>query len=122
MDTIQSEVYAALKLTGYQIHYFHPQENSSLPCVSYYESNNREYGQAGGDEYVTEVEYTVDIWSTAPETNATMALAIDVRLAALGMSRTFSYDLYEQDTRVHHKNMRYRGLIHISDQKIYRGV
>lgn len=120
MDSLQPEVYAALSGTGYDVYYFHPQENYSLPCVSFYESLNREYGQAGGNEYITEVEYTIDIWGSTPEATATMALSIDTALAALRLKRTFSYDLYEPEPRVHHKNMRYRALIHIDQQRIYQ--
>lgn len=120
MDSIQSEVYTALSGTGYTVSYAYPQEPVSFPCVSFYEALNREYGQAGGNEYITEVEYTIDIWATTPEATATMALAIDTALAALRLKRTFSHDLYEADTRTHHKNMRYRALIHISQQRIYQ--
>ena len=120
MDSIQSEVYTALSGTGYSIAYFHPQGPSSIPCMSFFESLNREYAQADGDEYITEVEYTVDIWASTPETTASMALVIDTALAALRLKRTFSHDLYEADTRTHHKNMRYRALIHISQQLIYQ--
>ena len=120
MDSLQAEVYTALSGTGYKVLYMYPQGEMKVPCVTWYESNNREYGQAGGKEFVTEVEYTIDIWAMTPEATATMASAVDTALAALRLKRTFSYDLYEQDTRVHHKNMRYRGLIHIAQQKIYQ--
>lgn len=120
MDTLQTEVYTALQGTGYTVSYFYPQTGFALPTVSFYESSNREAGQADGAEYVTEVEYVVDIWASTPETTMTMALAIDTKLAALRLKRTFSHDLYETDTRIHHKSMRYRALIHIDQQKIYQ--
>jgi hypothetical protein len=120
MDSLSPEVYAALTATGYNVSYSYPQEGVSLPCVSFYEAANREHGQAGGAEYVTECEYVIDIWSSNPETNATMALAIDTKMAALRLKRTFSHDLYEAETRIHHKTMRYRALIHISQQLIYQ--
>jgi len=120
MDSLSSEVFTALSATGYNISYAYPQEGVSLPCVSFYEASNREYAQASGNEYLTEVEYSIDVWGYTPETNATMGSAIDVKMAALGLKRTFSHDLYEADTRIHHKAMRYRGIIHISEQKIYQ--
>ena len=120
MDTLQAEVYTALTGTGYAVHYFYPQDGFTLPCITWRESNNREYGQADGNEFVTEVEYTIDIWATTPEATAAMAADVDTALAALRLKRTFSYDLYEQDTRVHHKNMRYRALIRLDEQKIYQ--
>ena len=120
MDSLSPEVYTALSATGYTVSYAYPQDNVSLPCVSFYEASNREHGQADGNEYVTECEYVIDIWSASPETNATMALLIDTKMAALRLKRTFSHDLYEAETRIHHKTMRYRGLIHIAEQKIYQ--
>lgn len=120
MDSLQTDVYTALQGTSYTVLYMYPQGETSVPCVTWYESNNREYGQADGNEFVTEVEYTIDIWAMTPETTATMASAVDTALAALRLKRTFSYDLYEADTRVHHKNMRYRALIRLDEQKIYQ--
>jgi hypothetical protein len=120
MDTLQAEVYAALSGTGYNVSYFYPQDGFTLPHITWYESNNREHAQAGGNEFTTEVEYTVDCWAATPEATATMALAVDTALAVLRCKRTFSYDLYENDTRIHHKNMRYRALIRIDEQRIYQ--
>ncbi len=110
MQTLQVEVKTALESTGYTVRYIYPQGEENVPCVTWYESNNREYAQADGNEYLTEVEYTVDCWATTPEETATMGAAVDTALATLRLKRTFSYDLYESDTRVHHKNMRYRAL------------
>lgn len=120
MDTLQAEVYAALTGTGYPIAYHFPQNSAVIPRITFYESNNREHGQADGREFVTEVEYTIDLWAMTPEQTAEMALAVDAALAALRLKRTFSFDLYETDTRVHHKNMRYRALIRIDEQRIYQ--
>jgi hypothetical protein len=120
MDSIQAEVYTALSGTGYTVLYLYPQGAANVPCVTWRESNNREYGQADGVEFVTEVEYTIDCWAMTPEATATMASAVDTALAALRLKRTFSHDLYEQDTRVHRKNMRYRALIRLDEQKIYQ--
>jgi hypothetical protein len=120
MDSLQPEVYTALLGTGYTVLYVYPQGTANVPCVTLRESNNREYGQVGGNEFVTEVEYTIDIWATTPEATATMALTVDTALAALRLKRTFSQDLYEQDTRVHRKNMRYRALIRLDEQRIYQ--
>jgi hypothetical protein len=120
MDSLQPEVYTALSGTGYTVLYLYPQGAANVPCVTWRESNNREYGQADGNEFVTEVEYTIDCWATTPEATATMALTVDTALAALRLKRTFSHDLYETDTRVHRKNMRYRALIRIDEQRIYQ--
>lgn len=120
MDSLSPEVYTALSATGYTIHYAYPQGAVTFPCVSFYEASNKEYSQAGGAEFLTECEYAIDIWGYTPETNATMGNAIDVKMAGLGLKRVFSHDLPEAETRIHHKTMRYRGIIHIAQQKIYQ--
>lgn len=120
MDTLQTEIYTALQATGERVSYAYPQEGATLPCISFYEAANREFRQVEGREAVTEVEYVVDIWGTTPEGNMAIALSADTQLATLRMKRTFSHDLYETDTRIHHKSMRYRALIHIDRQEIYQ--
>lgn len=120
MDTLQAEVNTALVATGYTISYHYPQGGIVTPMVTYYESANDVNTRADGAEALTNVAYVVDIWADTPEATATMALAIDTRLSALGLSRVFSIDLYEQDTSIHHKSMRYRGVIHIAEQKVYQ--
>lgn len=111
MISLQPEVYAALQATGYTPTYFYPAANTSLPCISFYEADNSERQRADGNEALTNVEYTIDLWATTPETTATMALAVHTRLAALRMRRTFSHDLYEPETGIHHKTMRYRACV-----------
>jgi hypothetical protein len=120
MDSLQPEVYAALVGTGYAVSYSYPQDGFTIPRITWYESDNREHSQAGGVEFLTEVEYTVDIWAATPEETAAMALMVDTALAVLRLKRTFSHDLYENDTRIHHKNMRYHALIRLDEQRIYQ--
>lgn len=111
MQTLQPEVYAALQATTYSISYQYPASGATLPCISFYEINNRESAQADGAEYLTEVEYMIDCWATTPEETATMGAAVDTQLATLRLKRVFAYDLYEPETAIHHKTMRYRALI-----------
>jgi hypothetical protein len=111
MNTLQSEVYTGLIATGYSVSYAYPQDGVSLPCISFYEALNREHAQADGEEYETEVEYVIDCWGATPEVTATMGAAVHTELAKLRLKRTFSHDLYETETQIHHKSMRYRALI-----------
>lgn len=111
MQTLQPEVYAALQSTGHSISYHYPASGASLPCISFYEINNREASQADGLEYLTEVEYMVDCWAITPEETATMGAEVDAQMSALRLKRVFAYDLFEPDTGIHHKTMRYRALI-----------
>lgn len=120
MDTLLPEVYASLQSTGYAVAYSYPTKDMALPCLSYYEINNREHAQAGGNEFATEVQYQIDCWAANPETLMTMGSAVDSKLALLRLKRQFSLDLFETDTGIYHKTMRYRAIIHIGEQKIYQ--
>lgn len=120
MDSACSEVYAAMVATGYSASRDYPQGGTTLPHITYSESTNRGYSYVAGQEYLTEVEYKIEAWGATPDITDTMAAAIDTRMVALGFRRTFAIDLYEEDTRVYHKHMRYRGVIHIAEQKIYQ--
>lgn len=120
MDTLIPEVYAGLQATGKNVEYFYPSKKRGVPVITYFESNNRVFTRADGAEYATEVEYTVDIWDTTSESTSAIALLVDTQMSALGLTRTFSFDLVEGETGMHHKNMRYRGLIHIGQQRIYQ--
>lgn len=92
------------------VHYFYPPIGAALPCVSYYEAENQFHSQADGNEYLTSLAYVVDIWSKSAMSNGETALTIDAAMQAAGFRRAFSGDLYEPDTGIHHKTMRFKAL------------
>lgn len=92
------------------VHYFYPPLDPELPCVSYYEAENQFHAQADGDEYLTSLAYVIDIWSNSALSNGETALTIDAAMSAAGFQRSFSHDLFEPDTGIHHKTMRYKAL------------
>lgn len=92
------------------VHYFYPPIGAALPCVSYYEAENQFHEQADGEEYLTSLAYTVDIWSKSAMSNGDTADTIDTAMNAAGFRRSFSHDLFEPETGIHHKTMRYKAL------------
>ena len=92
------------------VHYFYPPVGAALPCVSYYEAENQFHTQTDGDEYLTSLAYVVDIWSKSAMSNGDTADTIDTAMSAAGFQRAFSHDLFEPDTGIHHKTMRYKAL------------
>lgn len=111
MVDCQAYVYTTLSTAlTCTVHYFYPPEGHVLPCASYREAENRVHSQADTNEYLTEVAYVIDLWSKSALVNATNAGLVDVAMSAAGFRRTFSYDLFEPDTGIHHKTMRYRAL------------
>lgn len=111
MNTLQNRVKALLEEVGVAVSYRYPAQWSSFPCMAWYESNNREYAQVDGAEYLTEVTYVVDVWAESPVETAGVAAAADGKLASLRLKRTFSQDLFEPKSHLHHRTMRYRALV-----------
>lgn len=92
------------------VHYFYPPIDGALPCVSWYEAENRHEAQADTIEYLTELAFVIDIWSKSAMTNGETAQTIDQAMSAAGFRRAFAHDLYEPETKIHHKTMRYRAI------------
>lgn len=91
--------------------YFYPEDWGHLPAISYYEVDNRPETTADDREYSTAVEYVVDIWAKKVDQMLDLAGQVDDALTELGLTRSFTTELYEPETKLRHKPMRYRGVI-----------
>lgn len=78
----------------------------TFPCVTYYEQNNSPALMGDGEELTSESVMVIDVWSKGSTT--AIAQAVDAVMVGLNFRREFSGDLYEKDTGVYHKSMRYR--------------
>ena len=120
MISIGESVFKALESLNVPVRHSHLPENMVLPCVTWHESGNRQASQADGREYLSEVEYAVDIWSYSTEMNAQLLCAADAALAAIGLKRTYSAELFETDTRLHHRAARYSGWVDLQ-KNVWQG-
>lgn len=119
MISLAENVCEALKDVCAQVFYFYPASWVALPCVAWRESGNRELSRADCGEYLAEITYTVDIWSDAPETNAELAAKADKRMADIGFMRAYSADVFETNTRLHHRVMRFRAVAD-AEKRVYQ--
>lgn len=124
MINIKPDVVTALEndqtlvglLGGPRIYLLNAPDAKEFPRITYYEANNAEYPYADELEAITEVLLVVDIWNktssdgTNDGSTSAIAQAVDNVMATQGFYREFSTDLYEDDTLVYHKSMRYRKL------------
>ena len=76
------------------------------PCITYYEQNNSPALVGDGRELASESVFVIDVWSKGNTT--AIAQAVDNIMSGLRFDREFAADLYEADTGVYHKSMRYR--------------
>jgi hypothetical protein len=81
-------------------------DEPEFPCITYYEQNNTPALVGDGKELTSESVMVIDVWSKG--SNTEIAKAVDDVMAGLRFVREFAGDLYETDTGVYHKSMRYR--------------
>lgn len=120
MVNIKPIILDLLKQTGIEVAFFSPLDKEVLPLITYFETSNIEVARNGFDEALTEVVYQIDVWAMKPSECSTIAINIDDILRHKGFVRQFSQDLFEQDTLIHHKSLRYRGVIDNKTYNIYQ--
>jgi hypothetical protein len=118
MLSIKSAVLTALQtnsamstLYGQKFYFQYPPDFLNLPVGSYFELGNIGNLYADNQEIGSEIIYQIDLWSKASLT--AYALGVDSAMTSLDFTRIQSIDMYEEDTRIYHKSMRYK--IDISD-------
>ena len=109
MISMHESVAAAISAIPASTFYNYPQDWNALPSISYYEISNLPETASDDREYSTELEYVVDVWALSPLEMVTLALQADEAMTAIGFTRAFSLELYEKETKIHHKNMRFSG-------------
>lgn len=124
---------AALDGTYVPVYYGYPQVwQSGGTVVSFIESENRcaqmaeppnmeDAADAETDypyEAVQRVVYTVDIWGATPEGNWDVFAKVNRAMAGFGFIRESSGDLYETQTRLHHRTSRYVAQIDLMQSEI----
>jgi hypothetical protein len=119
MLNIKPQFLEILKSTGNEVTYFYPQDKTVLPLLSYFELSNIEKASYNNQELYSEVVYQVDIWCKQPSECSSIAINVDQLLRDSGFTREFSTDMFEQETKIYRKSLRYRGVVD-NKLKIYK--
>lgn len=113
MKNIKTTVVSTLKadttlkgLVSDRVIFYALPDSPVFPSITYYEQNNAPALVGDGKELTSESVMVIDIWATGSTT--AIAQAVDSVMAGLNFRREFATDLYETDTGVYHKHMRYR--------------
>lgn len=96
-------------LVGDNIFFHHPESfiAENLPSVSYFEIDNTESLHADDVEIGSSIFLQLDVWSKASTTS--IAKEVDVIMKSLDFNRISpNPDLYEKDTKIHHKVLNYK--------------
>ena len=115
MINIKSEVYNALKnntelialLGGQRIYFMVVPDNKAaeFPRLTYYEYSNRANMYADDTEITTVIRIVIDVWSKTSTTDITEKI-VEI-MENIGFRREDARDLYEDDTRIYHKYLRF---------------
>lgn len=114
MVNVKPELVAALKgdaqiislLGGPFVYFQYPEDETQYPRITYYELDNKGFIYADNEEKASQIYIMVDIWSK--ESTSALASAVNIVMKSLGYVREFAADLFETDTKVFHKPMRFR--------------
>ena len=93
-----------------EVSYFYPEKWSNLekkPAISYYEMDNSVSSKADDEEYSSNIAIQVDIWAKSSSECSKLAIEVNEKMEDLDFERTLSVDLYEQETKIYHKTMRF---------------
>lgn len=105
MIDLKTEVVKALKRACGNVSLNGSKDFVKMPCISYFEISNTPANMADDREYLTEIEYAVDIWGEKDTEVTKIALRVNAEMASIGFVRSFSYDVAHEKYR--HKTMRF---------------
>jgi len=114
MINLKPEVLSALEnnqeliglLGGPRIYYLKAPDAMEFPRITFFEMTNFDDLYADDDALSSEIHFQIDIWSKDGNMTA-IAQEVDKTMKQIGFRRTSSIDLYEDDTEVYHKALRY---------------
>ncbi|ELK43995.1 phage protein [Brevibacillus agri BAB-2500] len=93
-------------LGGQRIYQLAAPNATEYPRITFFEVTNYVAAFADDVPIMADVIVQVNIWSK--DSTSAIAGEVDETMKAQGWSRTSAADLYEEDTKVYHKAVRYR--------------
>lgn len=92
-----------------KIQFYYPNDFNTLPIVTYQEINQADEPQGYWDDTPNSVESTIqiDVWVSSGSTTNIVS-RIDQIMHGLLFNVDYSADMYEPDTKIQHRVMRYR--------------
>lgn len=106
MIDINREAKKSLEKTGFTIVFHHPKENTTLPCVSFYNLSEKPEFSMDNTEAIQKGYIQLDIWAVKASDCGSMAVKINEVLNLDGWSRSMSMDVPEESD-IYHKTMRF---------------
>ncbi|MCL6453552.1 MAG: DUF3168 domain-containing protein [Alicyclobacillus sp.] len=92
-------------LGGDHIYGYRAPDAAQYPRITIFELDNSGEGWADDQEVASQIRLQIDIWNTAGYND--IAEQVDKTMKSIGFQRTSSQDLFEMQTLIYHKAMRY---------------
>ncbi|MFT9848516.1 DUF3168 domain-containing protein [Aneurinibacillus sp. REN35] len=93
-------------LGGKRVYQLTAPNPNEFPRITFFEMNNIDDRFADDQAFSSEIRVQIDVWSK--KSTSDIASEVDKTMKAIDFKRTASADLYEDDTQVFHKGMRYK--------------
>lgn len=77
-----------------------------FPSITFFELNNMDTQGADNENYASSISIQIDIWDKKPPN--LIAKEVDRVMKSLGFFRFGTADIFEEDTKIYHKGLRYR--------------
>lgn len=111
MKNLKPQILKKLEeISDVEVSYFYPEKWTNInkkPAISYYEMDNSVSSRADDEEYSSNIAVQVDIWAKSSSKCSKLAIEVSNKMEELEFERTLAVDLFEQETKIHHKTMRF---------------
>lgn len=113
MINIKPEILQALQanatllslLGGNHIYQLVEPNADEFPRITFFEVTNTDEDYADDTAISSDILIQIDIWNKS--STSAIAIEVDKTMKTLSFQRTYAVDLYESDTQIFHKAMRY---------------
>ena len=86
----------------------YPDSFADLPRVSFFEANNSPAEFSDDCEYLSELNFQIDVWAEKWDDVYDIAIDVDDAMSGIGFTREFSADVPDDQSNIKHKTMRYQ--------------
>lgn len=121
MISLKTQVLSAFKanahlttlLNGPHIYFQVAPDAKQFPRITFFEMTNVGTVFADDTEIASDISLQMDIWSKGNTTE--IALEVDRTMKSLAFARDTAADLYEDDTGIYHKAMRFSTTVELEE-------